>query len=89
VTWQVLVDGRARKELESLDESVYLRVKKAILKLGEEPRPKGTKKIKGFGEDTWRIRVGDYRVLYRIDDRIKAVIVSAIKHRREVYRKHH
>ena len=52
--------------------------------LGENPRPAGCKKLKGY-RDLWRIRVGDWRILYLIDDGAKLVGVTRIAHRREVY----
>jgi mRNA interferase RelE/StbE len=52
--------------------------------LASMPRPTGCKKLKG-GDKEWRIRVGDYRIVYVIDDRAKTVDVTRIAHRREVY----
>ena len=53
-------------------------------KFEENPRPMGVKKLSG--QDAYRIRVGDYRILYEIDDTAKTVLVFAVRHRREVYR---
>jgi mRNA interferase RelE/StbE len=53
-------------------------------RLASTPRPPGCKKLKG-GDDEWRIRVGDYRIVYEIDDTARAVDVTRIAHRREVY----
>ncbi|MEI6084420.1 MAG: type II toxin-antitoxin system RelE/ParE family toxin [Verrucomicrobiota bacterium] len=49
------------------------------------PRPPGCKKLKGY-HDLWRVRLGDYRVIYSIDDRARAVDVNAVRHRSEAYR---
>ncbi len=74
----------ARKELEALDKAVIGRVFTKIEALTEEPRPAGCKKLVGQN-DLWRIRVGDFRVIYTIDDEGKVVDVVAIRHRREAY----
>jgi mRNA interferase RelE/StbE len=74
----------AEKELDALDDTLFVRVDRKILALGENPRPAGCKKLKGH-KDQWRIRVGDWRVLYLIDDAAKLVSVTRIAHRREIY----
>ncbi len=74
----------ARKELEALDASIVNRIFPKIEALAEEPRPPGCLKLTGE-EDLWRIRIGDYRVLYTINDKQKLVDVIAIRHRREAY----
>jgi mRNA interferase RelE/StbE len=75
----------ARKELLSLDPPVALRVLKGIDALARSPRPAGAKKLEGAA-DLWRIRVGEWRVVYRIADRQKLVDIVAVRHRREAYR---
>lgn len=75
----------ARRELENLDPVLVNRIFPLIESLGQNPRPHGCKKLSG-GQNLWRIRVGNYRVLYRIDDSGKAVDVVAVRHRREAYR---
>ena len=74
----------AQKELDSLDDAVFARVDRKILVLADNPRPPGCKKLKGY-KDLWRIRVGDMRVIYVIDDSAKLVTVMRVAHRREVY----
>ena len=74
----------ARKELERLEDSVLRRVWPRIEALGENPRPPGCKKLRG-SRDLWRIRVGDYRVVYQIDDRVTLVEIRAIGDRKDVY----
>jgi mRNA interferase RelE/StbE len=73
----------AEKELDGLPREVHQRVIKRLLTLKANPRPPGAKKL-GGGE-RYRIRVGDYRVLYTIDDALQKIEVSAVGHRREVY----
>lgn len=74
----------ARKELERLPVKVLERMFPRLEALAEEPRPSGCRKLKG-GQQEWRIRVGDYRVVYTIDDRKLRVSVTRIRHRSEAY----
>ncbi len=74
----------ATKELADLPVVVVNRIVPAIKKLGENPRPPGCKKLKG-GQDTWRIRIGDYRVVYIIEDVIRIVDVRSVGHRKDIY----
>jgi mRNA interferase RelE/StbE len=82
--YTVEVKPSARKELEALPDNVLARVILKLESLGAAPRPTGCKKLKGY-KDQWRIRVGDWRVLYIIDDTAKLVSITHIAHRREVY----
>lgn len=75
----------ARKELEKLPGSVAERVLERIEALQENPRPHGAIKLQG-DRNLWRIRVGDYRVIYSINDPGKIIDVSIVRHRRDVYR---
>ncbi len=74
----------ARKELERLSGDLTERILEAIEALTADPRPPGVTKLKGQ-RNLWRLRVGDYRVVYSIDDAAKVVDVSLIRHRRDVY----
>ena len=80
----VEVRGSAERELGRLSMQVRQRIAVALLGLAEQPLPPGVKKLKG--SDGYRIRIGDYRVLYTIDTEKKEVSVFAIGHRKEVYR---
>jgi mRNA interferase RelE/StbE len=71
----------ARKELDALDDDTYLRIVAAIYYLRENPRPAGIKKL--TGHEAYRIRIGDYRVLYTVDDKLKEVRVEAVCKRDE------
>ena len=82
--YAVEVKPSARKELEALPDDVLSRVFRKVESLGHTPRPAGCKKLKGY-KDQWCVRVGDWRVVYIIDDTAKAVRVTRIAHRREVY----
>jgi len=75
----------ARKELEALDASPVGRIFPKIEALAREPRPRGCRKLHG-GEDLWRIRIGDYRVIYAMYDEEQVVDVITVRHRSEAYR---
>jgi mRNA interferase RelE/StbE len=77
----------AVKELNKLDLPVRRRLLAAITLLEDEPRPDGVKKLAG-DENAWRIRIGDYRVLYEIHDEKVLVVIFRAAHRREAYRGH-
>ena len=74
----------AKKELRDLQPDAIGRLLPRIRDLAGNPRPVGCKKLHGY-KDCWRIRVGDYRVVYAIDDGRKAVDITRIAHRKEVY----
>ena len=75
----------AVRQLRKLDPPARRRIQAAIELLGTEPRPAGAKKLVG-GEGEWRVRTGEYRVVYEIRDDALVVLVLAVGHRREVYR---
>ena len=76
----------AKKALASLPKPDQIRIDQRILALAENPRPNGAIPLKGTNRSLWRMRVGDYRVLYRIEDERLTVIVIDIGNRRDVYR---
>lgn len=73
-----------QRELDRITGKLFEDINEAILSLAQEPRPYGA--IKLHGQEGYRIRVRDFRILYRIDDKAKEVIIYRIRHRREVYR---
>jgi mRNA interferase RelE/StbE len=75
----------ARKELERISPPIRARVFRRIEALATNPRPAGSRKLEG-AENLWRIRIGDHRVIYSIDDQRRLVDISAIRHRSEAYR---
>ena len=83
--YQLKIIPAARKDLDSLQGKLFESVKAAILSLAEDPRPPGCQKLSDE-ENGYRIRVRDIRILYRIKDKTKEVIIYRVKHRREVYR---
>ncbi|MGA7744220.1 MAG: type II toxin-antitoxin system RelE/ParE family toxin [Polyangia bacterium] len=83
--YSVQLAPSAERDLSALDKPVQRRVAARIDALAENPRPAGVTKLQGEA-NAWRIRVGDYRILYTIEDRRLVVLVIKIGHRREVYR---
>lgn len=84
LTYSVTFARSARKELESLSQTIALRILKKIESLPENPRPAGSKKLMGQNF-LWRIRIGDYRVIYSIDDTSRLIDITVIRHRSSVY----
>ena len=76
----------AIKNLKSLDRTMRERVFAATELLQFNPRPPASKKLKGF-DDLFRVRVGDYRIIYRVRDAELLIVVVAARHRRDVYRR--
>ena len=83
--FEIVLERAAERDLRRLSEEVHDRAIDAISSLASNPRPAGAKKLAGTKND-WRLRVGDYRVLYEIADTIRVVRVYRVRHRREVYR---
>jgi len=83
--YAVLLEAAAERSLRHLDAVVFRRVVAALRILADNPRPPGCRKLTGSDRD-WRVRVGDYRVVYEIDDRRREVRIMRIRHRREAYR---
>ena len=84
VKYSLEIKQSAQKELDALDDALFNRLDRKIMVLSDNPRPPGCKKLKGH-KDQWRVRVGDWRVLYIIDDATKLITITRIAHRREVY----
>ncbi len=75
----------ARRELYALPAKTIVRITTVIDRLAANPRPRGVLKLKGTGETLWRIRVGDYRIVYAIEDSVLVVNVRRIGDRKDVY----
>jgi mRNA interferase RelE/StbE len=82
--YTILIERYAQKQIMKLDKKVIPLIKTAIASLADNPRPYGYKKLKG--EDAYRIRVGDYRVIYEIDDGKIIVTVVSAGHRKAIYK---
>jgi mRNA interferase RelE/StbE len=83
-SYKLLIKPSAAKELEALPEQDRKRTAIKIQRLGRDPRPDGAEKLSG--QDRYRLRQGDYRILYAIDDPSATVVIVKIGHRRDVYR---
>ncbi|MGQ0504658.1 MAG: type II toxin-antitoxin system RelE family toxin [Myxococcaceae bacterium] len=86
MSYSVTILPEALRALKKLSKEVQRRVSKAIDKLAAEPRPSGAKALQGDDKGYLRIRVGDYRIVYIVDDGKLTVLIVRIGHRREVYR---
>ncbi len=87
MAYQVGIRRKAQKQLDRMQERDRERVLEAALALGGDPRPHGAAKMRGTGNlEEWRIRVGrDYRVIYRIDDEAREVLILEAGHRQGIY----
>jgi len=83
--YRVFLERAAERDLKQLTAKTHDRVIAAIQELSRNPRPPGYRKLTATDND-WRIRVGDYRVVFELDDAIGVVRVNRVRHRREVYR---
>ena len=83
--YKVNIERTAEKELKKLPAREFWRIISKIKALADEPRPTDCRKILGSKSD-WRIRIGDYRVIYEIDDTEDTVKIMKVRHRREAYR---
>lgn len=84
MTYKISILRRAQKQLAKIPANDYKKVKQTILDLANDPRPPVSKKLKG--RDGWRIRQGDYRVFYEIQDDQLVVIILDIGNRKDIYR---
>jgi mRNA interferase RelE/StbE len=86
VNYRVVILPSAQKELEGIPNPFPDKLDDQILALAREPRPPGCKKMRDASAATWRVRVGNYRIIYEIDDKAKLVTIQRVAHRREAYR---
>jgi len=82
--YKINIIPSARKDSDNLDKKFFVQIKNKIISLASNPRPSGCLKL--TAEEGYRIRSGDYRILYRVDDRNKRIYIYRIKHRKESYR---
>ena len=83
--YRIELKPSAARQLEKLPKAVQIKIGPRIDALSENPRPHGVEKLAG-AEDYFRIRVGDYRVIYQVQDRWLLILVVRLGHRREIYR---
>ncbi|WP_293144832.1 MULTISPECIES: type II toxin-antitoxin system RelE/ParE family toxin [unclassified Microcoleus] len=85
MTYTIIIPKAVQKQLDALPDDIYDRIAVKIQQLAENPRPDGVVKLKGY-ENEYRIRIGDYRVRYEIEDEELRILLLQCKHRKEVYR---
>ena len=83
--YEVLLERRAERDIKKLPEEIFHRIIPRLKALSDNPKPSGCRKITGSKSD-WRIRIGDYRVIYEINERAKTVKVMRVRHRKDAYR---
>lgn len=86
MTYRIEVAPAAHRQLRTLDRAAQRRVQAAIELLADEPRPRGAKKLVG-GDGEWRVRTGDYRIVYEIHDGVLLILVVVLGHRQDVDRR--
>ncbi len=84
--YKVVLKPSLEKDLHSVPKATVGRILVSIESLAHDPRPQKSVKLTG-AENLYRIRVGDYRIIYGVDDDVKMVVVQYIRHRREAYRR--
>jgi mRNA interferase RelE/StbE len=83
--YSIEITRRAQKALSKIAQSDQSKIISAIQSLADEPYPKSSKKLSG--RDAWRIRIGNYRVIYEVDHGVLSILVVLIGHRKDIYRK--
>lgn len=86
MAYEVWLSSSVERDLKRLEAQYFNRIIKPIKSLAKDPKPSGCRKITGTKND-YRIRVGEFRIIYEIDDKEKAVRVMRVRHRKEAYRK--
>jgi mRNA interferase RelE/StbE len=86
LSYTILFKKSAVKDLEKLPVKAIKEISNSIDKLAIQPRPIGCKKLKDSDENLWRIRVGNYRIVYAIEDKIRIIEIRRIGHRKDIYR---
>jgi len=84
LVYEIYLERRAQQDLKRLPAEHFHRIIPCIKALAADPRPGNCRKLAGSKND-WRIRVGDYRIIYEIDDKQKVINVMRVRHRREAY----
>jgi mRNA interferase RelE/StbE len=82
--YEILLSKATRKQLASLPAFMHNKIIEDISALAASPRPAGCKKLKGF-KNAYRVRAGDYRIIYEVEDKMLRVIIIAIGHRKDIY----
>ncbi|MBI4516865.1 MAG: type II toxin-antitoxin system RelE/ParE family toxin [Deltaproteobacteria bacterium] len=83
--YRVVLSRPAERDLDAVPAALHPRLVKAIDDLAINPRPRGVRKLRG-AKDLWRIRLAEYRIIYRIDDARRLIDISHVRHRKDAYR---
>jgi mRNA interferase RelE/StbE len=83
-TYAVIIVRSAQKEIKALDQAIRARILQALHSLSSDPRPSGCRKLVG-AQNRWRVRVGDYRIIYEINDAGSSLNIIAVRHRSKAY----
>lgn len=84
--YSIRISPAAHREIRKLDRPIQKRILRKLDELGRVPRPNGVEKLSGGNQVRYRVRVGDYRTIYRIDDEVLTVLVLKVGNRKEIYR---
>lgn len=87
MTYAIRIKHSAERAMSRLPKADRARIDRHILALADHPRPSGAILLKGGGLGLWRVRVGDWRIVYQVQDEVLIVLVVDVAHRREVYRR--
>ena len=85
MNYEIIVPKPVQKQLKQLKPTIYPKIIEKISRLADEPRPVGAKKLTGM-ESEYRIRIGNYRVRYEIDDKAQLIVILSCRHRRDAYK---
>ena len=85
MNYKVVFASRALKDLRPIPRTYQEKIINKAESLGEDPYPRGCLKLKGIREELWRVRVGDYRILYHVDESVEIVDIRRIGHRKNIY----
>ena len=85
MSYRIELKPAAERNLKNIPRNDLNRIARKISSLGEDPRPPGVRKLRR-ADDLWCIKVGDYRILYQINEKASLVLIARIRHRKEVYR---
>ncbi len=84
MSYRIIIPKSVQKQLNNLPEKQRQRIIEAIRFLADVPRPDGVKKLKGY-DQTYRIRIGNYRVIYKIEDQEMVILILSAVHRKDAY----
>mgnify|MGYP001308288836 CR=1 FL=1 len=84
MSYQIVIPKPAQKQLDNISKIERDRLIVTLRSLADDPRPNGVKKLKGY-DNTYRVRVGDYRIIYEIKDKELIVLLLSVSHRKDAY----